>query len=236
MNALRTNIKSTLGNATISIGTLPVPSKSSVSLCGNLNTSFIDDVGSTISKFTKIMLGLLALAAILLAIFNFYWERYRWKCYLASVNRAKEAWSIDMSDGITRDEAMSIPNLLAFLSASQHPRLSLSLARIARWLGLTKERKASLYWFGNYIAHPMALIFLMLGVSGLIIVEIQLGLLEGPLKGTVQGQAKVGASDFSNQVLKVVNDNMNGTSIKYANDSNTIIQDLQHGINNDLVS
>lgn len=235
INTLRTNIKSTLGNATISIATLPVPSKSSVSLCGNLNTSFIDDIGSTMSKFTKIMLGLLALAAILLTVFNFYWERYRWNCYLASVHRAKEAWSIDMSDRITREEAMSISNLLAFLSASHHPRLSLYLARIARWLSLTRERKASLYWFGNYVAHPMALIFLMIGVSGLIIVEIQLGLLEGPLKGIVQGQATAGAGDFSNQVLKIVNDNMNGTSVKYAADSNRMIQDLQHGINNDLV-
>lgn len=79
------------------------------------------------------------------------------------------------------------------------------------------------------------MIFFVLGVVGLMVVEIELGLIEGPVRKMVQGQANQGAGDFSKQVELAVNAHMNGTSSDYARDSNKIIMRVQDGINKDLV-
>jgi hypothetical protein len=159
------------------------------------------------------------------------------------VARAREAWLLDLghsssspSAKLDAQEALSDTNLLSFLSASNHPTLSLLLARIATFLRLTPSRRASLYWFGSYVLHPAALAFLALGVVGLIVVQVQLAVLEGPVRDMAQSRASDGAGEFSTSVLATVNGKMNATSVEFAHGSNEVITALQTTINDDFVS
>lgn len=236
IDALRALVNTTLANATIDVELLPVPAKSSVDLCGSLDTGFIDDVGNDIARLLKIGLGLLGLAAALLILANALWERYRYRMFLEGVSRARQAWQIDMGDKKSLDETLSTPSLLSFLSASHHPTISLWLARVAVWFRLSPEHRASMYWFMAYICHPTAIILLFLGLFGIVVIQIQLALLEGPIKKAVQAKAADSASDFSAQVLATVNSNLNSTSVEFAQASNKVVETLQNGINNELVS
>ena len=187
--SLRTQVSASLSNATLAIELLPVPAKQTIDLCSTLDTSFISSAGEEMAKFARITLGLLALLEALLIAFNAFWERYRYRSYLSSIARAREAWRLDLGT-VSPEEALSTPSLLAFLSASQHPTLSLLLARLSTRLRLTPRRRASLHWFGNYVLHPAPTMFLVLGLAGLVMVQIQLAVIGGPVRRAVQGTAR----------------------------------------------
>lgn len=244
INSLRASINSTLSNATIDVDTLPVPAKGTVDLCSNLDTSFISDVGDDIGRFVKIALGLVVVLMVLLVAACAVWERYRYRAFLEGIMRARESWLIDLgvssasSPNTQADarDALSKSNLLSFISASNHPTLSLYLSRIATWCRMPTDRRTSLYWFGSYICQPVALAFLALGVVGLLLVQIQLAVLEGPLRDLAQSRAADGASEFSSSVTGGINSKMEALGAEWATSSNQRIVALQDNINEDLVS
>ena len=231
---LRTEVRSSLANSTISIAALPLPAKQNVQFCAQeLDLGFIDEIGALLFKFVKIGLVLLAAAIALIIIAGGLWENYRYKAYLRGIDQAREAWLLDRGSDVRGGE-LSKEDLRAFLEASQHPTFSLLLAKISRnW---SQGRKTTSRWFGSYILHPSAIAFLIIGVVGLIVIEIELGLLEGPVRDQIQQQSSRGLGGFSAKVLASVNGNMNATSIKYASDSNAVVTGLQKNINEDLVS
>lgn len=235
IDSLRTQVNSTLSNATLSIEFLPVPAKQTVDLCSTLDTSFIDITGEAMAEFARISLGILALLAALFIAFNAFWERYRYRCYLDGVARAREAWRVDLGNA-SPEEALSTSNLLSFLSAAENPTLALFLARLSNCLRLTPQRRSRMHWLGNYVFHPAPTMFLFLGVPGLLMIQIQLAIVEGPVRTAVQGTASEGLGDFSAQVVAAVNGKMNETSVEFARDSNRLIGGLQEGVNEDLVS
>lgn len=243
IDALRSEINSTLANATIEVELLPVPAKDTVELCTNLDTGFLDDVGHDLAKFIKIALGLIVLLAALLVLAGALYERWEYQRLLEGVQRAREAWLMDLghsssapSTTVDVREVLADRNLLSFLSASQHPTLSLYLSRAASSLRLSPAGRSRAYWFGAYIFHPSALAFLTLGIVGIIVVQVQLAVLEGPVKDMAQSRASDGAGEFSTSVLSSINGKMNATSVDWAEGSNKVIGALQTGINDDLVS
>lgn len=243
VDSLRATIATKLGNATIDVELLPVPSKETVELCSGLDTSFLDNVGRALAKVIKVSMGLLALAAVLLIIACALFKRWQYRNFLEGVTRARESWLIDLghsplgpSSAVDARDALSDRNLLAFLSASNHPTFSLFLSRIAHRFRLLPSTRSSLYWFGAYILHPAALAFLALGIVGLIVVQIQLAVLQGPVKDMAQRQASDGAGEFSTSVMGNINSKMAATSNEWAAGSNKVINAMQTTINDDLVS
>lgn len=65
IEALRTNVRTTLSNRTIEVEMLPVPAKQTVELCQDLDTTWIDDVGHDLAKFVKLAIGLVILLMVL---------------------------------------------------------------------------------------------------------------------------------------------------------------------------
>lgn len=180
---------------------------------------------------------------MLLIIASALFERWQYRNFLEGVARARESWLIDLghspaapSTSVDAREALSNRNLLSFLSASNHPTLSLLLSRLANALHLRSATRSNLYWFGSYIFHPSALAFLALGTVGLVVVQVQLAVLEGPIKTMAQSRASEGAGEFSTSVLGTINGKMSATSVEWAEGSNKVIGALQEGINDDLVS
>lgn len=231
--ALRTAIASSLGNATVSVELLPVPGTNAVGICASLDTSFLGEVGHALSASLKVALGLLLLALLLLAGVSLLWEKWRYARYVEGVERARTAWQADLAHGA---DVLSIPSLLAFLGAAQSPTVAYYLARLGNKLKLNASQRANMHWFGSYILHPWALMFLALGVVGLTVVEIQLAALDGPVRDQAQKQAQNGVVDVATSVMGVINSTMNQTSTQYANDTNAVFQNFVDGVNNDLVS
>jgi hypothetical protein len=200
-------------------------------------------VGHDLARFLQIALGLIALVAALLVLAGALYERWEYRRFLEGVQQAREAWLVDLGNSFsapsTRVDVREVLNdrkLLSFLSASNHPTLSLYLARLGTYLHLTPAGRSRAYWFGAYIFHPSALAFLALGLVGIIVVQTQLAVLEGPIKDMAQSRAKHGAGEFSTSVLSTINSQMNATSVEWAEGSNKVINALQRGINDDLVS
>lgn len=126
---------------------------------------------------------------------------------------AREAWIRDLVDKgsasvhpSSAQEALSKPNLLSFLNASSHPTLFAFVSRLQRIMSLrTSNAKANFLWFFSYIAHPHAWAFLAFGLVGLLVVQIQLWALRGPVKDLTTKRANEGAGEFSNSVIGTLN-------------------------------
>ncbi|GAA6037619.1 hypothetical protein JCM8097_006146 [Rhodosporidiobolus ruineniae] len=253
IEALRTEVNSTFTNASslISVELLPVPAKQSIEICQDLDTGWVNDVGDDLAKVVKIMIGLVVLAMGLWIVGCALWERYSYRVFLGGVDAARQAWLADLLSSSSASTAaagphphssvaestLSTPNLLSFLNASSHPTLFRHLRRLQSLLRLrTSHAKAQLVWFLSYIAHPYAWAFLALGLVGLVVVQIQLAVLEGPVKSLVHRRAEQGAGEFSTSVVGALNDKWNETSTEWAEGTNKVILGLQDTINDDVFS
>ena len=142
------------------------------------------------------------------------WERYSYRNFIGGVMSAREAWLRDLVDKSSNSvhpssaqEALSKPNLLSFLNASSHPTLFAFVSRLQRILSLrtSNAKSSNLIWFFSYIAHPHAWAFLAFGLVGLLVVQIQLWTLRGPVKDLTTKRANEGAGEFSNSVIGTLN-------------------------------
>lgn len=243
---LRSKINSTLSNSSIDVELLPVPARESVELCQDLDTSWVDDVGAGLGKFVKIAIGLVVLAMVLFIVANALWERYRYRAFLGGVAAAREAWLLDLlsaagasdpkASSATAQETLSTTNLLSFLNASSHPTLFRFVARLSSLLRLeTSSGKANLIWFLSYVAHPYAWAFLAFGVVGLLVVQVQIAILDGPVRRMTRDKAKQGAGQFSDSVTGTLNAKMEAAGADWASQTNRVILDVQDEINDNLV-
>lgn len=257
VDQLRLSINSTMRESTISVELLPVPAKETVQLCDRLDTSWIDDVGTDLAQFVRVAIGLVVLAMILFMAANALWQYYSHRVFVGGVDAAREAWLRDLlplDSGldaaaaaaphnpafrtVSVDETLSRTNLLSFLNASSHPTLFKHISRLSSLLSLdrTPDTKANLIWFLSYIAHPYAWGFLLFGLVGLVVVQIQIAVLDGPVRAVTQQRAEQGASDFSGSVVEALQGTMRNASLEWANGTNTVIGRVENGINQNLAS
>ncbi|GAA5821086.1 hypothetical protein JCM11251_001955 [Rhodosporidiobolus azoricus] len=255
IDALRQNVNASLANATSSfeVEMLPVPAKETVQLCQDLDTSWVDAVGNDLGKFVKLMIGLTILAMALFIGAMALWERYSYRNFLGGVASAREAWLVGLlasssstststPPSLTRsstttiaEDTLSTRNLLSFLNASSHPTLFRHLSRLQSLLRLrTLNSKANTVWFLSYVAHPYAWGFLAFGLLGLVVVQIQIAVLDGPVSSMVHKRAEQGAGEFSSSVTGILNEKMGNVSREWAEKSNERIAALQEKINDDL--
>lgn len=247
IEALRAQINRTLSNSSIDVELLPVPARQKVELCHDLDTSWVDDVGDGLGKFVKVAIGLVVLAMVLFIAANALWERYRYRAFLGGVLAAREAWLLDLvgaagaadpkaATAATAHETLSTTNLLSFLNASAHPSLFRFVARLSALLRLeTSSGKANLIWFLSYVAHPYAWAFLALGVVGLVVVQVQIAILDGPVRRMTKERATAGAGEFSSSVTGTLNARMEAAGAEWAESTNRAILGVEDGINTNLV-
>ncbi|GAA5998907.1 pheromone-regulated protein PRM1 [Rhodotorula paludigena] len=235
IEALRGEINGTLANSTIEVELLPVPAKETVQLCQDLDTSWVDDVGSGLGSFVKIAIGLVVLAMALFVVANALWERYQYGVFLGGVSAAREAWLADLIGSTPAHETLSHPNLLSFLNASSHPTLFRIVSRLSSFLRLrTPSSRANLIWFLSYIAHPYPWAFLALGLVGLVVVQIQLWVLDGPIRRATRKKAEDGAGEFSTSVMDSLGEKMDAKGREWAEGTNRVIVNVEYGINEKL--
>ncbi|GAA5972805.1 hypothetical protein JCM11641_003948 [Rhodosporidiobolus odoratus] len=246
IDALRSEINSTFTNTSsrIDLELLPIPALQSVQICQDLDTTWVDDVGHDLGSFVKLMTGLTVLAMVLFIVAMALWERYRYRLFLDGVASAREAWLADLLSSSSSSSSphdstakgtLSSTNLLSFLNATSHPTLFRHLQRLQSLLSLqTSNSKAQLIWFLSYIAHPYAWAFLAFGLLGLIVVQLQLAVLDGPVRRMVHERAEGGAGEFSQSVVGALNAKWVESSEEWARQSNEVIGGFQETINEDV--
>lgn len=227
-----------------------MPAAQTIEVCQELDTSWIDDVGTDLGKFVKLFIGLTVLAMVVLVAVCAVWERYRYRLFLVGVSEAREAWLANLlsSSSVATSssphatapdptQVLSTPNLLSFLSASSHPSLSRQARRLTSLLRLRlPSSRANLIWFLSYILHPTALAFLGFGLLGLLVVQVQLAVLEGPVKASVGKRAGEGASEFGGSVVSALEGKWEEISGEWAEESNRVIGGFEGTVNYDVVS
>ncbi|KAF9460713.1 hypothetical protein BDZ94DRAFT_1311228 [Collybia nuda] len=232
---LKKDINDTFGALSFNSSVLPVPQQSRLSFCNDMDLSVVDDVGRDFVKIAKIGTLILILLALLLIGLNCLLEWYKWRCMKAHLQYTREAWTSDPT--ITHSKSSAVPqvtlsdhNLMMLHANSAHPLLTRITNNLSRRLHLTPSQHTHLQWFFNYIFHPPALACLLIGLIGILSIQIQLAAM-GPLVSKYEERSASTASDFSNTIATSINDTMFSQSAAYANDVNARVDAMQATIN-----
>jgi hypothetical protein len=205
-----------------------------------MDTSVLDSLANDIVKLTRLLIILLVLIALIIFGLNAGFQWYKWRCLQQHLRNTREAWAGDTTvyhATITKTTAPSMSmtnhNLLTLFHTSHHPLLSMIANRISAFFHLTPFTTANLHFFLSYIFHPSALACLLIGVAGILSVELQL-LAIRPLESHYTTQLNNSVSDFSSQIQTNLNLVMQNQSQSYATSVNGQVTTVQTTINEEL--
>ncbi|KAF5385997.1 hypothetical protein D9615_002597 [Tricholomella constricta] len=232
---LKKDINDTFGAISFNSSVLPVPQQNRLTFCNDMDLSVVDDVGRDLIKTAKIGTIILILLALLLVGLNCLLEWYKWRCMKAHLEYTREAWTSDPT--VVHAKGPSTPsvtlndhNLMILNANSAHPLLTRISNNMSKLLRLSPMQHTHLQWFCNYIFHPPALACLLIGLIGLLAIQIQLAAM-GPLVARYKERSANTASDFSNTIFTAINESMYDQSAAYANDVNSRVDVIQTTIN-----
>ncbi|KAG6817485.1 hypothetical protein H0H87_008110 [Tephrocybe sp. NHM501043] len=232
---LKKDINDTFGAINFDASVLPVPQQNTLTFCDNMDLSVVDDVGHDLIQTAKIGTIILIVLALVLVGLNCLLEWYKWRCMKAHMQWTREAWTSDPTmahtKGVTTPAvSLNDHNLMILNANSSHPLLTRISNNMSKLFHLTPTQHIHLQWFFNYVFHPPALACLLIGLIGLLSIEIQLAAM-GPLIAKYQERSANATADFSNTIFTAVNSSMYNQSAAYANDVNTRVDTIQTTIN-----
>ncbi|KAH8119166.1 hypothetical protein DFH11DRAFT_1686126 [Phellopilus nigrolimitatus] len=236
---LKADINNTFAGLNFNESALPVPKQQTLSFCGDLDTSVVDDLGHDLLKATKIGIIILVVLALLLLGAHCALEWYKWRCLQQHLMYTRQAWITDptmnnsVGSGETPSLRMTDHNLLVLAGSQQHPLLTRISNQLAALLRLSHPQHTKLQWFFHYVFHPPALACFLIGFLGLLSVELQL-ISIGPLESKYSQQVASSVSGFSNTIATSINANMYNQSASYADQINSQINTTQSAINDGL--
>ncbi|CAE6436607.1 hypothetical protein ACGC1H_004503 [Rhizoctonia solani] len=242
-NELKKEINETFTSPAMRFNTsvLAVPARSNIQFCDDLDTSIVDDLGRDLRMIGRIGIILLLLALVLLVLGAMAMEWYKWRVLQRELERTREAWSTDTNvqhpqlsghQGVPM-MVMSDDNLMLLHATQQHPLLSALANRLANALKLSATSYTHLRFFFAYVFHPAALACLLIGLFGLISVQVQLAAI-GPVQKHFSSQVSNSVSDFTNSIALSINGAMREDSAAYAAQVNAQTSAMQSTINDNL--
>ncbi|KAH8814549.1 plasma membrane fusion protein PRM1 [Flagelloscypha sp. PMI_526] len=240
---VKKDINDTFAAMSFTASGLPVPDQTRLSFCGDVDTSIVDEIGAALIKTAKIGIIVLIILALLLIAANCALEWYKWRCMKRHLEYTRQAWLTDpilYANKVSPVEVAPAPamtltdhNLLMLQSNSSSPLITRYVNIISRKLRLSPSKHTSLQWFLSYIFHAPALACLLIGVFGLLSVQIQL-LALGPLAAKFEDRAASSVADFNSLITTSVNTNMQNQSAFYADGVNAQVAAAQAQLNNGL--
>lgn len=201
-----------------------------------MDLSIVDDLGKDFINIAKIGTLVLILLILLLIGLNCLLEWYKWRCLKAHMEYVRQAWVTDPTLQHTKSTVsgpqvtLSDHNMLILSANSTHPLITRITNNMDRRLHLSPSQHTHLQWFFNYIFHPPAMACFLIGVIGLISIEIQLFAV-GTLVSKYEGRSATTAADFSNLIATSINASMYNQSATYANQVNGHVDAIQTTIN-----
>ncbi len=236
--AVKADINSTFAGISFNSSVLPIPDRSTITFCDNLDTSVVDDLGRDLLKITKIGLILIAILVVVLLIGHSVLEWYKWCSLQLHLEFTRKAWMSDPAVIHIRpasEPTMTLTNhnLLILHADSSHPLLTRLAFKIAALLRLSSSQNINLRWFLHYIFHPPALACFLIGFFGILSVQLQL-LAVAPLEAKFHDRATAAAGDLSGNIFTSLNGSMYNQSAFYANSVNSHIDNVQSTVNDGL--
>ncbi|KAG5720326.1 Plasma membrane fusion protein PRM1 [Termitomyces sp. T112] len=232
---LKKDINDTFSAITFNASVLPVPQVNTLSFCNDMDLSVVDDVGHDIIQTAKIGTVILIVLALVLVGLNCLLEWYKWRCMKRHLEYTRQAWTSDPT--MVHAQVASAPvvtltdhNLMMLNVSSAHPLLARIANNISKLLRLSPLQHTHLQWFFNYIFHPPALACLLIGLIGLLSIQIQLAAM-GPLIAKYQQRSTDATANFSNTIFTAINGSMYNQSATYANEVNARVDTIQTTIN-----
>ena len=240
-DVVKTDINSTFNAIQFDSSVLDVPAQNTLTFCSGMDLSIVDDLGRDIVKIARFGAVILILTALLLIGVNCVIQWWKWHSLQDHIENIREAWQSDPT--IVRMNAqrpngtpnfeMTNRNMMIFINTSHHPLLSRIVDRVTRIFRLSHSQHINLRFFASYVFHPPALACLLIGVLGILSVEIQLAAL-GPIQKHYSAQVNGTVNNFSNQIALAINSGMTNQSTAYATQVNTHMLDIQNQINNNV--
>ncbi|KAG6868386.1 hypothetical protein C0993_003802 [Termitomyces sp. T159_Od127] len=232
---LKKDINDTFGAITFDASVLPVPQVNTLTFCNDMDLSVVDDVGHDIIQTAKIGTIILIVLALVLVGLNCLLEWYKWRCMKRHLEYTRQAWLSDPTMVHTKVASSPVVtltdhNLMMLNASSAHPLLTRIGNNIAQLFRLNPTQHTHLQWFFHYIFHPPALACLLIGLIGLLSIQIQLAAM-GPLIDKYQERSADVTADFSNTIFTAVNGSMYNQSATYANEVNARVDSIQTTIN-----
>jgi hypothetical protein len=233
--AVKADINNTFAGISFNSSVLPLPDRSTISFCDNIDTSVIDDLGHDLLEITKIGVILIIVLAMVLLAGHSALEWYKWCCLKRHLERTRKAWVSDptvvhIGPASAPTVTLTDHNLLMLHADSTHPLLMRIAYGISKRLHLTPSQHINLSWFFHYVFHPPALACFLIGFFGIISVQLQL-LAITPLEAKFHDRANAAVNDLSNTIFTSVNQSMFNQSALYANNINSHIDSAQSTIN-----
>ncbi|KAI0288790.1 hypothetical protein BC826DRAFT_1098652 [Russula brevipes] len=235
---VKAEINTTFAGLSFNSSILPVPDRSTVTFCDDLDTSLVDDLARGLLKLANIGLVLIAILILLLLVGYSLLEWYKWRSLKRHLEYTRKAWVADptvvhIGPASAPMMTLSDHNLLMLHADSTHPLLTRLAYKLSALFRLSRSHHINLCWFFRYIFHPPALTCFLIGFFGILSVELQL-LALSPLEAKFRDRATGAINDLSGTIFASLNQTLYNQSAIYANDINTHIDSIQSTINDEM--
>lgn len=161
---------------------MPLPQQQTIQFCDDIDVSPLDRLSQKLKHSVTILVILLAVAAVLLALFNLARGYWAWRCFNRNLERTRAVWLEDQFEEERKSPSrpnverfLQKDNLYSLVAMSQHPLATTVAIRGARKLGIrTKSGRAKIQWLACLLCHPMAVVILVTGLVGLLSIQVQI--------------------------------------------------------------
>ncbi|KIM27005.1 hypothetical protein M408DRAFT_176396 [Serendipita vermifera MAFF 305830] len=236
---LQAQINSTfqdLETSTFNADVLPVPAIRTVEFCNDIDLSVIDSVGNKMITIIQSIAIALVVLMFLMMIVNLLLEWYRWNALQAAVGSIQDSWkdpSAPEGQEATPVVQLTRDNILVLHSQLDHGYRTKFLAALRRKLHLHPRTTNSMAWFIAYVTYPPALMCLLIGVLGLVVVAIQYALIS-PLEQEFDDLGNLIIGNYTDKVVEAINGAVQVDSAAYATEVNSWMDTTTQTINEDV--
>jgi hypothetical protein len=235
---------------------LPVPSLNQLSankanafqddLCGDLDTSLIDDTAKALRKLSNISIGLMFLLLFLLWATLIVWEWRRWRAMKETVEAVEDEWRREGTQDAWRVVAIVEHPVIEKYGtgllhrATQNPRTRTNIRWFSEYI-LLQLSPAPLdrSWDKadsntvSYISHPTCLALFFIAFIGFLSIQFQLLALNA-IKNHARANANATVAASTNSLTSKLNAMALQQSQEYASEYNTAIGLYQQRIDDEL--
>jgi hypothetical protein len=204
---------------------LPVPQEATVTFCGDNLTSTFDDLARDLLKIADIGVLIVIGTMILLFLGYAFLTWYSQRSLRLNIERIRLLW---FGEGTATTD-----RLLAFDALISHPIWSKIVRFLSEKFRLSQEKYDALTWFGLYVFHPAPMACLLIGIFGILSVQLQIAII-GPLQSHYSNQVANDISNLTGIIATKLNDTMWNESGAYAVAMNEKITGVQTSINSNL--
>jgi hypothetical protein len=240
-NLVRSQMNTTFSQVSNQIGnvTIPVPALRTVEFCSSMDMSFIDTLGQEIVRIANICIGVLVACAVLVVLWNCVVIWLQWARLSHATEVVRASW--ELNDANTRIGEKGAPPSTQITHASlmtlnvqmQHPFAWRIVNQFTRIFKLGEAGRDRLAWFLAFIFHPSALICLVVGVFGILLICIQL-IAVRPIQNRVAQETEELTAYVTNAIGNSINTALATDSKQYATTMNTALGGIRTTLDTQL--